>query len=266
MRFTAKPRRSFLSSWCTTTLATASAALVAVSCANSGHIGGRVTQLEDGALAGAKVTIDGLKRHEEARTDSMGRFDFLEVAPGPYRLTAESTGFETETREDVRMTRGATATVDFVLHPACVEEGAYADQGLTWALRAAEAILYVRIVDASPPDRFIVDRLCVVGIDHAATVLSILNMSKDSASIPRTIHIVKDGRTPLPGEEYIAFLRWEPAIGSYRPIAGPIFMVPVSAGKVAWARTDAPGIRDGEAPDKVLASLYALLLPARAAQ
>ena len=46
-----------------------------------------------------------------------------------------------------------------------------------------------------------------------------------------------------PGEEYIAFVRWEPAIGRYRPIAGPIFMIPVRDGKVVWDRTDAPTIR-----------------------
>jgi hypothetical protein len=61
------------------------------------------------------------------------------------------------------------------------------------------------------------------------------------------------------GAEYIAFVRWEPAIGRYRPIAGPIFMIPVRDGKVVWNRTDAPNIRDGEAVSQAMAGLYTIL-------
>jgi len=243
------------------------AALVVASCAGSGHITGGVTKLEDGALAGTKVTIDGLKRHEEITADATGRFDFTDVTPGPYRLKAESQGFVTETREDVRVGRGGTATVDFVLHPACLEEGAYVDSGLRWALLAAEEIAYVRIGEASAPDRWIVNDQCIVGIDHTATVVSLVNMNKNSAAVPRTIHIVKDGRMPFGlADEYIAFIRWEPAIGRYRPVAGPIFMIPVRDGNAVWNRTDAPSIRNGDPVAKVLPSLYALLPSARAAR
>jgi hypothetical protein len=134
------------------------------------------------------------------------------------------------------------------------------DGGLSWGLQAAQAILHVRIGAASAADRWIVNDLCVVGIDHTATVISILNMGQESGSIPATIHIVKDGRTPLGrGEEYVAFLRWEAAIGRYRPIAGPIFMIPVRDDKVVWNRTDAPAIHDGEDVSKAMAALHALL-------
>jgi hypothetical protein len=165
-----------------------------------------------------------------------------------------------ETRPGVAVARGATATADFVLHPACLEEGSYVDGGLPWGLQAAQAILHVRIGAASAADRWIVNDLCVVGIDHTATVISILNMGQESGSIPATVHIVKDGRTPLGrGEEYVAFLRWEPAIGRYRPIAGPIFMIPVRDDKVVWNRTDASTIHDGQDVSKAMAALYTLL-------
>jgi hypothetical protein len=167
-----------------------------------------------------------------------------------------------ETHADVAVARGATATTDFVLHPACLEEGSYVDGGLPWALQAAQAVVYVRIGTPSAPDRWIVNDQCVVGIDHPATVLSILNMGPSSGDITKPIHILKDGRTPLAaGEEYIAFIRWEPAVGRYRPIAGPIFMIPVRDGKVAWTRTDAPGIHNGDAISKAMAGLFALLPP-----
>jgi hypothetical protein len=127
--------------------------------------------------------------------------------------------------------------------------------------------MYVRFVAVSDPDRWIVNNQCIVGIDHTATVLSILNMGPDSGSITKTIHIVRDGRVAWnTSEEYIAFVRWEPAIGRYRPIAGPLFMIPVRDGKVVWDRTDAPNIHNGDPVSKAMAVLFALLPAARASQ
>jgi hypothetical protein len=92
-------------------------------------------------------------------------------------------------------------------------------------------------------------------------------MGPDSGSVTRTIHIVRDGRVAWKqGDEYIAFVRWEPAIGRYRPIAGPIFMIPVLDSKVVWDRTDAPTIRTGDTVTKAMADLFAMLPSARAAK
>ena len=241
------------------------ASLLAISCAGSGRVGGRVTQVEDGTpLANVKLTLDGLRTHTELTTDASGRFDFPGLTPGQYALKAEATDFASETRDSITVTRGATATADFALHPACLEEGSYVDGGLRWGLQAAEAILYIRIASVSQPDRWIVNGQCIVGIDHTTTVNSILNMGADSGEIKKTIHIVRDGRVAWkPGDEYIAFVRWETAIGRYRPIAGPIFMIPVKDGKVEWDRTDAPNIRSGDPVSKAMAGLFALLPSAR---
>ena len=235
-------------------------------CAGSGHIAGTVSQVEDHTpLANARLTLDGLRTHAEATTDASGRYDFADLVPGPYALKAEAADFASETRDTITVTRGATATTNFALHPACLEEGSYVDGGLRWAMQAAEAILYIRIGPVSQPDRWIVNGQCIVGIDHTTTVLSILNMGPDSGDIKKTIHIVRDGRVGWKeGEEYIAFVRWETAIGRYRPIAGPIFMIPVKDGKVEWDRTDAPNIRTGDPVSKAMAGLFALL-PQRAA-
>jgi len=229
-------------------------------CGGSGRISGRVTQLEGGALSGARMTIDGLKTHLEVTTDAMGRFDVPNLAPGNYDLKAEMAGYVMDARDDVAVARGATATADFSLHPACLEEGSYVDGGLRWGLQAAQAVLYVRVVAVSEPDRWIVNDQCIVGIDHTLTVLSILNMGPSSGDITKTIHVVRDGRVGwMPGEEYVAFVRWEPAIGRYRPIAGPIFMIPVIDGKVEWDRSDAPNIRNGDPVERAMAGLFALL-------
>jgi len=249
--------------------AIAVAALFTASCGGSGRVTGRITSAKPGdtsPLPGTHVTIDGLKVHEEGVATASGEFVFDGIDPGTYKVKAELPGFLTSTREDVVVSGSRPTSVDFALQPGCLEEGAYADYGLTWTLQASHAILYVTIDSADPPDRWILDGgTCLMGIDHTATVLSILNMGPDSGAVKRTIHIVKDGRHPWkPGSQYIAFLRWETAIGRYRPVIGDVFMIPVTDGKVDWDRTDAPNIHKGDPVSKAMASLFALLPSARA--
>jgi carboxypeptidase family protein len=242
----------------------AAVACLFAACNNSARIAGTVNEVEAGPLPGVQVSLDGLKTHEQLRTDGSGRFEFPKLAAGTYNLKAALSDYVTEAK-DVTLVRGGTANADFVLHPACLEEGSYVDGGIVWGLQAAQAVLDVRLTTVSEPDRWIINGQCIVGIDHTATVLSILNMGPDSGSITRTIHIVRDGRVAWKqGDEYIAFVRWEAAIGRYRPIAGPIFMVPVLDGKVIWDRTDTSNIRTGDAVSKAMAGLFALLPSARA--
>ena len=227
---------------------------------------GTVKEIEAGPIPGVHITIDGLRMHDQATTDNAGRFEFPNLAAGTYNLKAELSDYVAENRQ-VIVARGGVGNFDFLLHPACLEEGSYVDGGLAWGLQAAEAVLYVRLTAVSEPDRWIVNGQCIVGIDHTARVLSILNMGPDSGSITNPIHIVRDGRVAWKqGDEYIAFVRWEPAIGRYRPIAGPIFMIPVLDGKVVWDRTDAPNIRMGDPIGKAMAGLFVLLPSARAAR
>lgn len=239
-------------------------ALVFAACGNTGRVAGTVKEVEAGPMPGVQISIDGLRTHEQVKTDSSGRFEFPNLAAGTYSLKTDLADYVAEAR-NVTVSRGGSANADFVLHPACLEEGSYVDGGTTWGLQAAQAVLDVRLTTVSEPDRWIVNDQCIVGIDHTATVLSILNMGPDSGSIPKTIHIVRDGRVSWKqGDEYIAFVRWEPAIGRYRPIAGPIFMIPVLDGKVIWDRTDAPNIRTGDSVSQAMAGLFALLRSPRA--
>ena len=247
-------------------IAFALSACLLAACSNSARVTGTVKEIEAGPLPGVQVTLDGVRTHGTATTDNSGKFEFQNLAAGTYTLKAELSDYVAEERQ-VIVARGGGASFDFLLHPACLEEGSYVDGGTTWGLQAAEAVLYVRLTAVSEPDRWIVNNQCIVGIDHTATVLSILNMGPDSNLITKTVHIVRDGRVAWKqGDEYIAFVRWEPAIGRYRPIAGPIFMIPVLDGRVVWDRTDAPNIRMGDPVSKAMAGLFALLRSARAAR
>ena len=54
------------------------------------------------------------------------------------------------------------------------------------------------------------------------------------------------GETPYaPGQEYVAFLHWDPDSTRFRRVNGGIYMFPVRDGRVEFKRDDAPGISDG---------------------
>ena len=79
-----------------------------------------VGQVRDGSgavVAGAKVTIvdreTGMRR--SAKTDESGRFNFPQLKPGTYSVTAEAEGFEARHNEAVAAQLGQKQSVDFVL-------------------------------------------------------------------------------------------------------------------------------------------------------
>jgi hypothetical protein len=81
---------------------------------------GEVMDITDATIAGATVTIanreTGLKR--TAKTDEAGRFNFPQLAPGTYSVTAEANGFAPQEVDAVSAGLGQKQTVDFRLKPA----------------------------------------------------------------------------------------------------------------------------------------------------
>jgi len=82
-----------------------------------------VGQVRDGSgavVAGAKVTIvdreTGMRR--SANTDESGRFNFPQLKPGTYSVTAEAEGFEARQNDAVAAQLGQKQAVDFVLELA----------------------------------------------------------------------------------------------------------------------------------------------------
>jgi hypothetical protein len=245
-------------------LVVVAAAALLGACSSPGAVAGRATDMDGRGLANVRVVVDGLKTHIEQQTDASGAFRVADLAAGPYAVTFDRPGYAAERREAVAVRTDGTTTLTVPLHPACLEEGSYTDGGIAWALRAAEAVVYLRIDRVESPDRWISNDLCVVGTDHTATVVNLLNMDTSAGTVTEKIHLVRDGREGFPaGTEYIAFIRWEAAIGRYRPVAGPIFMIPVKDGRVVWMRSDVPGVRDGDPVSKAMGALFALLPAAR---
>ena len=100
-------------------LATASASFAQL---GGGTLSGTVTDEQGGVLPGVTVTIVGLDRTNSTATDEAGRFRFLNLAPGPYKVTATLSGFTTVVQEDVEVRVGATADIGMKMRVAALEE------------------------------------------------------------------------------------------------------------------------------------------------
>src|SRR5436190_13096184 len=89
----------------------------------TGEIHGRVTDAQGATLIGAKVTLisaDGSER--SASTDEQGRYGYLNLAPGSYKLRAESKGFATYEKPDLILSANQRAVQDIQLEISAVVE------------------------------------------------------------------------------------------------------------------------------------------------
>jgi hypothetical protein len=66
-----------------------------------GTIGGTVQDEQGGVLPGVTVTLQGLDATRETITGTVGTFRFLDLAPGPYKLTAALSGFRTIVQDSI---------------------------------------------------------------------------------------------------------------------------------------------------------------------
>ena len=81
---------------------------------------GTVVDPSGAALAGATVTIVGTETGSKrsAKTDGAGRFNFPQLKPGSYSVSAEAEGFKTQTNNSVSSGLGQRQTVTFMLQLA----------------------------------------------------------------------------------------------------------------------------------------------------
>lgn len=97
---------------------------VAQTSATTGEVSGRVLDNEESPLPGVTVTAinagTGLTRLTV--TDENGNFNLGLLPPGTYRVSAELSGFRTDTREDVTVLLGTATNVRFSIRPELSEE------------------------------------------------------------------------------------------------------------------------------------------------
>ena len=69
---------------------------------HSGTVSGAVQDQQGGLLPGATITLTGSDRTLTFVTGEDGRYRFLNLPPGTYRLTAELSGFSSLVRDNMR--------------------------------------------------------------------------------------------------------------------------------------------------------------------
>ena len=88
----------------------------------SGTVSGIVQDQQGGVLPGVTVTLTGSDRTLTFVTGEDGRYRFLNLPPGTYRITAELSGFATLVRDDVVVVIGSSVDLPFAMRVATVQE------------------------------------------------------------------------------------------------------------------------------------------------
>src|SRR3954466_2070465 len=97
-------------------------ALPVVAQIQGGNITGVIRDEQGGVLPGVTVTVQGVDATQTFTTEGTGEFRFLNLAPGPYKVTAALQGFTTIVREDVIIAVGRNVELPIVLKIASVAE------------------------------------------------------------------------------------------------------------------------------------------------
>jgi hypothetical protein len=106
------------------TLLLACAAPVVSAQSDRGTLTGSVTDPNGGLVAGAKVTATNINTGEvrEATTSDEGSYTIPELAPAPYKLSVEASGFKTSTVENIQVGVQTTRRADFTLELGAISD------------------------------------------------------------------------------------------------------------------------------------------------
>jgi hypothetical protein len=223
------------------------------------------TRYRDNRLPGTRITVSNADLRQSVISDREGRFLFPKVPEGVYSVSAELGGFQAEARTDVRIVSGRTTTLDFHLQIGCVAETLWTHgPALAMVLREADTIVHLRISAVGATERLTFGDTCLIGAEYQAVPVRFVGDPVPPASLG-SIRFVQEGEKPwyAPGQEYVAFLGWEPRLAALRPVAGRAFMLPVKDGRVSWTRTEAPGVRDQMRVEDFFAAFRPLLPASR---
>jgi len=234
-----------------------------------GSLTGTVTDSQKAPLPGVKVTLVTTNMERTAVTGLDGSYQFPRLPPGSYTAKAELAGFETAVEDRVVVAPGVATALHFALEMGCLQEAVRVDMGFARSLRDAAAVVHIRITSSGSAGRCPVTGFCVC-TEHAAHVIQVVKAGQ-RALAGTTIRFLQEGagriaetgqagaETPYPpGQEYVAFLRWDSATDRFLRFNGHIYMFPVRDNRVEFRRTDAAGLSDGMRIDTFIPVLRTL--------
>jgi hypothetical protein len=97
-------------------------AMPALAQIQGGSINGTIKDEQGGVLPGVTVAVQGVDATQTFVTEANGEYRFLNLAPGPYKVTATLAGFTTVVREGVAVSVGKSIELPMTLKIAQVAE------------------------------------------------------------------------------------------------------------------------------------------------
>ena len=94
----------------------------AVAQIQNGTVTGVVKDQQGGVLPGVTATLQGVDATRTFVTEAAGEFRFLELAPGPYKLSVSLSGFQTIVRDNLIVEVGKNVSLALALKVAPVAE------------------------------------------------------------------------------------------------------------------------------------------------
>jgi hypothetical protein len=145
----------------------------------SGTISGRVLDATGLSLPGVTVALQGVDITQTFTTDGEGRYRFLELAPGTYKLTSTLQGFMTLVRENVVLDFGKTVEL-----PVTMQISGFTDT-----------------ITVAAPSPMVDGRQTGTATNFTADELSKIPTSRDPFSLMRSVPGVLVDRVNIGGNE-----------------------------------------------------------------
>jgi hypothetical protein len=185
---------------------------VPLSAQTTGSVSGCVRDTLNYPLPRANVSITAPGLRLAVVADAEGCYQFPELPPHVYRVTARLPGLDNTTRDKVSVGAGQAQRVDLVTAPSSICECLADATTLRELFERADAVVYLKIVDAnsdepSPRGFF---RQHVASLDvlkrHQGLAPAMTFLQDQSSGAPDPYQ---------PGEELVLFLMWSPGAGTY---------------------------------------------------
>ena len=118
-----------------------------VSAQTTGAVTGCLRDVTDQPLPRATVTATAAGTKVTILADAGGCFEFTELPPNVYRVTARMPGLDNTTRDNVAVVAGQVQRVDLVTGPSIICECLSNANTLRELFDRADAVIYLRILD-----------------------------------------------------------------------------------------------------------------------
>jgi hypothetical protein len=195
-------------------------------------------QYRDRALPGVKVTITGPGEPIDAVTDGDGSAEVRGAfQAAPYTVRLQLPGFATIQRTiEARSLGLVSVNADMRICDATLE-GVTVDLGPPATFRQASAVVHFKIgaIDGPRPAREAGEGVCGGReIEVRGASLAVAKLAP-ALEAPRAFLVQRDTTGYRVGEEFLAFLHWNPGLQQYVPFG---YMVPVVDGRIVWKGSD----------------------------